>query len=159
MASNLMEEYLVLHETTDIFERDGSPVGSIFDEKLSNTLGYSETIFNHSRTVSERKALFDIIFNSKKLSSLDKAMIHELYFNILQAYKGNCGRTDKHMEKIYKTDIKDVMIDFVLSDDDIELLSKEVSWMRTKLNHSWPKGTVFIYKPILKNQNWLTKLF
>ena len=159
MASNLMEEYLVLHETTDIFERDGSPVCSIFDEKLSNTLGYSETIFNHSTTVSQRKALFDIMFNSKKLSSLDKATIHELYLNLLKAYKGTCGRTDKDMEKMYKTDIKDVMINFVVSDEDIKLLSEEVSWMRTKLNSSWPKGTLFIYKPILKKQNWLTKLF
>ena len=147
MASNLMEEYLVLHEITDIFERDGSPVQSIFDEKLSKTLGYSETIFNHSRTVSERKALFDIMFNSKKLSSLDKATIRELYLNLLKAYKGTCGRTDKDMEKMYKTDIKDAMIDFVVSDDDLDLLSKEVSWMRKKQNNSWPKGTVFTYSP------------
>ena len=96
MASNLMEEYLVLHEITDIFERDGSPVQSIFDEKLSKTLGYSETIFNHSRTVSERKTLFDIMLNSKKLSSLDQATIRELYLNLLKAYKDTC---------MYKTDI------------------------------------------------------
>ena len=57
-----------------------------------------------------------------ELFSLDKATIHDLY-NFLKAYKGNCGRTDKDMEKMYKTDIKDMMI------ADIELLSKEVSWI------------------------------
>ena len=57
---------------------------------------------------------------------LHEATIHDLYLNLLKAYKGTCGRTDKDMEKMYKTDITDVMINFVVFDDDIELLSKEL---------------------------------
>ena len=123
----LLEEYLVLHETHgDMFDRERSPICDILDDKLTKSLGYSETIFNHSTTVEQRIALLDIVFCPKKLSSLDKDATSKLYLNLLSRYTWW-----KDAEK--KEHMKPKMKDFVLSDTDKNLLSAEVNMMKAMM--------------------------
>jgi predicted CopG family antitoxin len=63
-AMNLLEEYLVLHETESMgFDREASKIACVIDKKLSTKLGWSETIFNFSSKKETRNALYAIIFH------------------------------------------------------------------------------------------------
>ena len=128
IASKLLREYLDMYETSNIFDCEKSQVRKIFDEKLSNTLGYDETIFNHS-SEEDRISMLCIMFNGRKLSTLDKVTIHKLYRNLLNNYR----YSKEDMEDLYERNMQDMMNDFVISNGDIEVVSKEVSWMRETL--------------------------
>ena len=115
--NHLMESFIVM--VSGMCVQDASPIYHILDEKLSKTLGYSETILNHLDSVEQRKALFDIVCNSKPLSSLDIETPHNMYLNLFKSYSWWTQKDVQHH-------MKDVMLDFVLNDEEIELLREEI---------------------------------